>query len=243
MLLTCITCETMKLRRSHLWLAFLLVPLIPAVMGAQNYLNNLNLLKSEWFSLWTQETLFYSNFFFAPLIAVYCSYLWRIENRNQNRHMLLTAPVPVRNIFLGKLISAGKLTLFTQLWVFVLFTISGKLLSLPGLPPGATLFYALRGILGGMVITAWQLFLSMIIKSFATPIGIAVLGSVTGLLVSNSSLAVYYPYSLMLLAMNANRNENMLKGSALPFLISCIFYITFFSASAIWLLKHRDVRT
>lgn len=72
MLLACMKSEQIKLRRSFIWIAFVLIPLIPALMGTQNYLNNIELLKSEWLSLWTQETLFYSNFFFAPLIAIYC---------------------------------------------------------------------------------------------------------------------------------------------------------------------------
>ena len=127
MLLACMKSEQIKLRRSFIWIAFVLIPLIPALMGTQNYLNNIELLKSEWLSLWTQETLFYSNFFFAPLIAIYCSYLWRMENQNKNRYMLLTQPVPVRNVFLGKFITILKITFFTQFWVFLLFLISGKL--------------------------------------------------------------------------------------------------------------------
>ena len=101
--------DQIKLRRSSIWIAFVLIPLIPALMGPQHYLNNIELLKSEWLSLWTQETLFYSNFFFAPLIAIYCSYLWRMENQNKNRYMLLTQPVPVRNVFLGKFITILKI--------------------------------------------------------------------------------------------------------------------------------------
>ena len=88
MLLACMKSEQLKMRRSNIWIAFLILPIIPAIMGTKNYLNNLAILSSEWSSLWTQETLFYSNFFFAPLIAVCCSYLWRMENQNKNRHML-----------------------------------------------------------------------------------------------------------------------------------------------------------
>ena len=54
MLPICVTMEFRKLRHSHLWLVFLVIPLIPTVMGAGNYLNNLGMLKSEWYSLWTQ---------------------------------------------------------------------------------------------------------------------------------------------------------------------------------------------
>lgn len=242
MLSACIKSEQLKLRRTPLWAAFLIAPFIPAILGTQNYLNNLDLLKSEWFSLWTQETLFYSNFFFAPFIAVYCSYLWRMENRNKNRYSLLTAPVPIRNIVLGKLIITGKTTLLTQLWVYILFVISGKLTGLAGFPPAATLYYVFRGLLGGMVIVSLQLLLSMMIRSFAAPIAIAILGSITGLLAANSSFGLLYPYSLLMLGMNANRTEDMLAGSSLPFVMSSVFYLVLFTALAVFLLKRRDVR-
>ncbi len=242
MLLACIKSEQIKIRRSFIWIAFVLTPLIPTVMGTQNYLNNIDLLKSEWFSLWTQETLFYSNFFFAPLIAIYCSYLWRMENQNKNRHMLLTQPVPVRNVFLGKFVTILKITFFTQFWVFLLFLISGKLVALPGLPPAQTFIYTLRGLLGGAVIAALQLLISMVIRSFAAPIAIAVVGSISGLIAANSDYGLYYPYSLMMLGMNANKSDDMLSGSSLPFFLSCLFYLVLFCSIAGFLLKHQDVK-
>lgn len=241
MLFACIKSEQIKIRRSFIWTAFVLTPLIPALMGTQNYLNNIELLKSEWFSLWTQETLFYSNFFFAPLIAIYCSYLWRMENQNKNRHMLLTQPVPVRNIFLGKLAAILKITFFTQFWVYLLYLISGKLVSLSGMPPAQTFVYTIRGLLGGAVIAALQLLISMMIRSFAVPIAIAVLGSISGLLAANSKYGIYYPYSLMMLGMNANKSEDMLSGSSLPFFLSCLFYLVLLCSIAVFLLKHQDV--
>ncbi len=242
MLLACIKSEQIKIRHSFIWIAFILTPLIPAFMGTQNYLNNLEVLSSEWFSLWTQETLFYSNFFFAPLIAIYCSYLWRMENQNKNRYMLLTAPVPARDIFLGKLSAIIKITVFTQFWVFILFIISGKLVHLPGLPPMQTLIYIVRGLLGGIVIASLQLLISMMIRSFAAPIAIAVLGSITGLLAANSAYGLFYPYSLMMLGMNANRTEDMLSGSSAAFALSSLFYLMLFCTTAIYLLKHQDVK-
>ncbi|MFR3031347.1 MAG: hypothetical protein ACLTNO_08655 [Blautia sp.] len=68
MLIKAINCERLKCKGTLVWPAFLLVPIIPAIMGAGNYLNNLELLRAGWYSLWTQISLFYSNFFFAPLI-------------------------------------------------------------------------------------------------------------------------------------------------------------------------------
>ena len=135
MLYACMKSEKIKIRRSFIWLAFFLIPIVPAIMGVQNYLNNLLYLKSGWYSLWTQVTLFYTDFFFAPLIAIYCSYLWRLENQNKNRNMLLTAPVKVSHIFFGKLIIIARITFLTQLWLLALYLTAGKLAGLPGLPP------------------------------------------------------------------------------------------------------------
>lgn len=242
MLTACIKSEKLKIRRSFIWLAFLLIPIVPAVMGAQNYLNNLGFLKSEWYSLWTQVTLFYTDFFFAPLIAIYCSYLWRLENQNKNRNLLLTAPVKVCDVFFGKLIIVARITILTQLWLFLLYSAAGKLAHLPGFPPTQLLIYMARGCLGGLVVAALQLLVSMQLRSFAAPIAVAVIGSISGFLASNSRFGIMYPYSLMMFGMNANKSEDMLSGSEILFFLSCFAYLILFCGCAVLLLKKQDVK-
>ena len=51
--------EFLKLRRSDIWLAMLVLPLLSAGLGTANYLNNLGMLTEQWYSLWTQHALFY----------------------------------------------------------------------------------------------------------------------------------------------------------------------------------------
>ena len=63
MLFRCIQAENRKLHRSVIWLLFLAVPMISAVYGTFNYNMNLGILKSGWYDLWTQHTLFYAMFF------------------------------------------------------------------------------------------------------------------------------------------------------------------------------------
>ena len=101
-MIVCIRCEAMKCRGTLLWPALFLIPLIPVVLGTGNYLANLDILRSGWYSLWTQISLFYSNFFFAPLIGVYCAFFWRYENFHSCRNALFTAPVSYGTIYLGK---------------------------------------------------------------------------------------------------------------------------------------------
>lgn len=230
----------MKLKHSHIWLVFLVIPVIPAVLGAGNYLNNLALLKSEWFSLWTQHSLFYANFFYAPLIALYCAYIWRVEHLNHNWNSLMTMPVPVRNIFLSKLALSLGCTVVLQLWMWILFTITGKVVGLPGMPPMEILFWLLRGSVGGLAIAALQLVLSMVIRSFAVPIALALMGSILGLLASNGGLGLLWPYSLMLMGMNANKDENMVENMA-GFSISTVAFLLLFIAAGILYLRKRDI--
>ncbi len=240
MLLACIKMEQKKMKNSHIWLVFLLIPLLPAFMGTGNYLNNLAILKSEWYSLWTQESLFYANFFYGPLIALYCAYIWRIEHMGHNWNSLMTMPVPVRDILLSKLLLAMGCTIFLQLWLWVLYAVSGKLVGLPGMPPAKVLVWLLRGSVGGLAIAALQILLSMWIRSFAVPIALALLGSILGLLASNGGFGLLWPYSLMLMGMNANHAEDMV-GDLAGFCISTACYLALFIGLGILYLKKRDV--
>lgn len=240
MLLTCVNTEYKKLRHSHIWVVFFIIPVIPVVMGAGNYLQNLGLLKSEWYSLWTQCSLFYSNFFYGPLIALYCSYIWRIEHLNHNWNSLMTMPVAVADVFLSKLCLALVCTVALQLWLWVLFVVTGRTVGLPGLPPVEILTWILRGSFGGLGIAALQLVLSMIIRSFAVPIALALLGSILGLLASNGGLGLFWPYSLMLMGMNANKSDNMIENMT-GFFISAAVFLLVFTGAGIWYLKKKDI--
>lgn len=242
MLLRCIRAENMKLKHSIIWCACIFIPIIPAVMGTANYLNNVGLLTEEWYSLWTQFTLFYSWLFYAPLIALYCSYMWRLEHLNSNWNVLMTAPVPVRDVFLGKLAVIFRVTLFTQVWVFLLYVVCGKLCGLPGMAPPDTVLWMLRGTLAAAAIGTLQLLLSMVIRSFAVPIGIALAGSILGFLFINKGWELYWPYSLMMAGMNSNKSEDILGGNPVPFLVSvAVFFAVFAGAAVLW-LKKKDVK-
>ena len=58
MFLRTLRAERMKLRHSPVWLAFIILPILPAIMGTFNYLQNISILQDQWYSLWTQHTLF-----------------------------------------------------------------------------------------------------------------------------------------------------------------------------------------
>ena len=240
MLLQCVRMEQKKLRHSYLWLVFLVIPVIPPVMGGGNYLQNIVILEAEWYSLWTQCSLFYSIFFYAPLIALYCAYIWRIEHLNHNWNQLMTMPIPIKDVFLAKLCLALLCTIALQGWLWVLFVITGKVVGLTGMPPLKIFSWILRGSIGGMGIAALQLVLSMIIRSFAVPIALALLGSIIGLLINNGGLGLFWPYALMLMGMNANQTEDMV-GSVIGYWGSAGVFLLVFTIMGIWWLGKKDV--
>lgn len=242
MLIRCIRSEDKKLRHSILWLACLGIPLIPAIMGTFNYLGNLDILTPGWHNLWTQETLFYANFFYAPLIGLCCAYLWRLEHRDHNWNTLMTAPVPVWAVILAKLILILRFLLVIQIWIGILFLASGFYIKVGGPVPVEIWGWLLRGTLAGAAVAALQLFLSMAVRSFTLPVILALLGSIGSIAAAAKGMGFLSPYALMMLGMNANRAEDMLKGQTLPFLAAAVgSLLLFYLLSVLW-LKKKDIR-
>jgi ABC-2 type transport system permease protein len=244
MLKLTVKAENRKLKGSVIWCACFLLPVIPAIMGSFNYKMNQAVLTGGWYSLWSQLTLFYALLFYAPLVALYCSYLWRLEHLQHNWNVLMTMPIPVRNIFFGKLYVIIKVTLITQLWLFLLFLFCGRLLGFHGFPPTDILFWTLRGTFAALAIGALQLLLSMCIRSFAIPIGLALIGSIFGFLFASFSknAACLFPYSLMLLGMNSNSYEDHMSEQIIPFLASTLLFFVLFCGISILILKKRDIK-
>ena len=242
MILQLYKAERMKLRRSPIWLVFIIVPAVPAFLGTMNYLNNIEILRSEWFSLRTQHTLFTSYFFLPILLGLYCSYLMRLEKNNRNLTKLLTLPISRKELFVAKLLSAGKIILFTEVWIGVLFLISGKIAGLTAKPPvGSLVIWCLFGTLGGIAMAALQLIVSLLCDSFALPVGISFAGGISGLMVISKG-GWMYPYSLMAYGMVSNNNKQQLTAEGYPqFVLICLFYLAVFTAAGAMIMDRREV--
>lgn len=242
MLRACIRAEARKLRGSIIWLVFLIVPALSAVFGTFNYIQNREILHSEWYSLFTQHTLFYAIFFFSPMAGVYAAYLWRLEYAGRSLNTLMAAPVHPFCLFAAKLVAAMTLVLLTQTWVFLLYVFCGKLWAgLPGFPQMQIFLWMIRGALGAAPIIALQLLLSMIVRSFAVPVLMALGGGIAGMRIAANGLGLYWPYALMLMGMNANKTEDALAGAETGFVLACAAFTLAFCAAAYWALTRRDV--
>lgn len=242
MLLRLIRAERIKLKRSPVWISFILMPIIPAVLGTINYLGNIGILTSEWYSLWTQHTIFTSYFFLPIMIGIYCAYIMRLEQNNHNWNKTLTMPARKSEIFLAKLIMVSFMILISEIWIGALFIISGKIVGMTAsLPLNDIIIWCLFGTLGGMVMAAAQLVISMFIKSFALPVGISLAGGISGLVFLAKNLGHIWPYSLMAYGMNSDSPQKIMESGYLPFVLICIVYIILLSIAGGILMSRKEL--
>ena len=243
MLKRCIRAENRKLHASLIWAMFFLLPVLSAVYGTFNYLQNLEILTDGWYSLWTQHTLFYSMFFFPAMVAAYAAYLWRLEHLGHNWNLIMASPVHPMALFTAKFVVVAKLALLTHAFVFCLYAFCGKVFAhLPGWPPVVLPLYLLRGAFGALAVIAAQLVLAMIIRSFAVPIFLGLLGGILGIFAGSKGFSLLWPYALMQAGMNANKSEDALAGSYGMFFLSCAFWLAAMFLLAWALLRERDVK-
>ena len=238
MLLRCLKAELYKCRRSPVWLAFLVLPVFPALLGTGNYLANIEVLDNGWYSLWGQHTLFSSVFFLPALLGVFCGWQWRLEHADHNWNSFLTAPVPVGALYAAKLILAAGVSLLAQGWIGVLYLLSGRLAGLSGSLPPELPGWLLFGALGGVSVCAVQLFFSMVIRAFAPPVAFGLAGGILGLMVTAQGWGYAFPYSLLCLGMRANNPQMELDLSF--FFLSALGYTGVFVLLALGYLRRRD---
>ena len=243
MLKRCILAENRKLHASPIWAMFFVLPILSATYGTFNYLQNLEILTDGWYSLWTQHTLFYATLFFPAMVSAYAAWLWRLEHLGHNWNLIMSVPVRPIDLWIAKFAVVAKLTVLTHGFVFLLFTLCGKMFAgLPGWPPMALALYLLRGALGTMPIIAAQLLLSMVIRSFAVPIFLGLIGGIAGILISAKGASLFWPYSLMQIGMNANKQEDLLAGKIGLFFLSCSLWFLVLLAASQLVLQKKDVR-
>ena len=238
MILRVLRAERIKYRRAPVWLAVVILPLFPVVLGTANYLANLEVLQQQWYSLWTQHTLFASYFFLPALLAVFCAWQWRLEYARHNFNSLLAAPVSHWAVYLSKLLPAVGMSFLAQLVTGLLFLAGGAAAGIDAPVPPQLAEWLLCGGLGGMAVCAVQLFLSLLLPSFAIPVAIALVGGIAGLMMTAQGLGLWFPYSLLSLGMRAN-DPTMELNVAVLFL-SSVGYTCLFALLTVLLLKKRD---
>ena len=233
--------ERIKLRRSFIWLALLFLPLLSAGFGTATYLNNLGILQNQWYSLWTQFALFYCTLFGPALTGVYCAYVCRLEHLNRNWNMVLTMPAPRAAVWLSKLTMVSILTGLTQVWIGILFVLSGKIAGLTAPIPPELVVWLLRGWWSLIVQAAILLCVAMAIRSFAVPVACGIGGGFLGIAVLVKDFGVYFPFSFLSLSMCSHNPTEPMQCDPLQFAGFSLLYFAVACGFGIAWLSRRDV--
>ncbi|MFL8672700.1 ABC transporter permease [Clostridioides sp. GD02404] len=191
--------EILKLKNSFIWYVLLALPLISVLIGCGNFYLNQGILTKQWYSLWTQVSLFYGEFFFPILIAIFCAYICRLEHMNHNWNNIMTLPINLKNIFLSKLAVISVLTAITQIVFVIFYIVAGNTFAFPDSIPKELTGWIVKGWIISISIASIQLYMSIKIRSFATPIGIGLCLSLFGmvLLIAKPSIGIFFPYSML----------------------------------------------
>lgn len=241
MIKKCIKAELLKLRHSHIWLILIILPIVSILIGGANFYFNQGILQNEWYSLWTQVSLFYGEFFLPILISILCAYVCRLEHMNKNWNTVMTAPVSISSIFISKLLIVGFLTFLVQTFFISFYLLSGKLFGFSSPLPKELFGWMFRGWLASISIGSIQLWISIRIRSFAAPIGICVCATFIGLGIYVMKFGMFFPYSFFIIGMGVLSQESLTIVENATFILMNLIFISTFSYLTITKLTKTDI--
>lgn len=226
--------EFIKLKKSNIWTSAVIIPMISIFLGSGNYYLNREILKSQWYSLWTQVSLFYGFFFYAITIAIIASYSWRMEHKDNNWNRILALPYSYSQIIISKIASISIVSLCIQLIFLIFYYVTGRFVFQFQMAfPFEIFMWMGISFITSIAICSMQSFISMNIKSFSIPVGIALFLCFAGIGFYffkgfGENLVYFSPNSLLMIGMSSNRTEILEISQYVKILISAILFTILF---------------
>lgn len=153
----------------------------------------------------------------------------------------MTTPVSRSTVFIAKMVVLAKSILAAQVLLMVFIIIVGKIVFHFEQPiPINMLWWLFMGWFSALSVGAVQLYLSMRIRSFAVPVGLAVCLSIGGLAFHIAGLSVMFPYSQIILGLSSQ--DEVLPIDSIATLVPMVLvYTVVFVILAAHYLKKTDV--
>jgi hypothetical protein len=193
--------EFLKLKRSLSWAVVVLLPLTAVITGAANTVVSGKPLEDDWHTLWMRVVVLYGLFPLAIGVAALASLVWRVEHHGGNWNALMGRRVSTLHVVVGKTAVLAVLVAVMQTVLVVGVVVVGKVMfALPGMLPSQYLLVSVVIVLACLPVAALQSGLSMLMRSFAAPVAVALLGASTGVLLLVARLevlVVLVPYGLI----------------------------------------------
>ncbi len=174
--------EYLKIKRGWVWMTVVLLPGLAVVTGTINYINNPDTLGKDWASFTSQVTLFYGLVFYSAGVSLIVASLWRMEHRGNNWNFLLSHSSTIGSLLLTKIFVAFVLTAIMQIFLVAATLFSGLfIVRVPEGSPINLVIVSLVAAIGSLPLIALQTLLSALLKSFAAPVSLCVVGCVVGI--------------------------------------------------------------
>ncbi|MBY0595225.1 ABC transporter permease [Bacillus bingmayongensis] len=199
--------ERLKLKRSKLWLLYLIGPLLGVFLAYINFFKNYDLFiqpgDNAWIEIWTQVALFMGPFVLPILVGIYAALVCRSEHVGGGWKQLLTLPIKHSEIFLGKFLTVVKMVVITMLILLIFFIGFGYVKGVEGSLPVFTIFgFVIRGILACLPLILLQLIISIRAKTFGIPLAVSIVFTLPAIIVASTPLGQIYPWTQPMLAMS-----------------------------------------
>lgn len=242
--------EFLKLKRSLAWVVVVALPLMAVLTGAANSLAA-GQLAQGWDTLWLRVVVFYGLLPLPLGVAVLASLVWRVEHRGGNWNALMSRPVPSWQVVAGKLVVVAVLVAAMQAVLLVAVVAMGKLVfDLPGVLPARYVVAGLVAAVACLPVAAVQSGLSMLMRSFAAPIAVALVGAAGSLvlvLTGAQTLAMVVPYALTARATQLGTatfldSGTMSAATVIPVVTAALVTTAALVAVTAAVLDRRDIR-
>ncbi|MBY7141898.1 ABC transporter permease [Virgibacillus sp. NKC19-3] len=199
--------ERLKLKRSKLWLIYVIGSLIGVALAYTNFFKNYDLFMNPgdnaWIEAWTQVALFMGPFVLPILVGIYAAFVCRGEHIGGGWKQLLALPISYSAIFVGKFLTIVRMIVITIVIVMVFFIGTGYLTGVEGsLPVFALLGYMVRGVLACLPLVLLQLIISIRSKTFGIPLAVSIVFTLPAIIVASTPLGQVYPWTQPMLAMS-----------------------------------------
>ncbi|MVA74524.1 ABC transporter [Auraticoccus sp. F435] len=172
--------ELTKLRRSLSWSVVVLLPVVVVLAGSFTTVVSGQQLADGWHTLWLRSVVFYGLLPLPLGLGILASLAWRPEHRGGSWNALMSSPVPSLYVVLAKTLVVALLGAVMQLVLLVTVVLTGKLLfGLAGMLPGRYLVITVLLVVAVLPVAGVQSALSMAVRSFATPVAVALVGAGT----------------------------------------------------------------
>jgi hypothetical protein len=244
--------ELVKLKRSTTWLIALILPLLAVTTGTVNFANNTDLLDAGWASFTSQVVLFYGLLFFSMGIGLLAATAWRMEHRGTNWNLLLTTTRQPIRLVLAKIAAIAVPVFFMQAVLVVATLISGVfVLHLDGAFPWQFALVGALAVIAALPLVAIQSLLSMLLRSFAAPVAICLVGCVIGVATVTSialrPLSYVVPQAINTRTLNLGstaiaKSGGLTAPDALPILLTAVALAAIVTIASVAALRGITLR-